>query len=118
MLLAQASTAGDDTIMGFNTADTISGDAGNDTLHGLGGSDTFVFRDGDGHDVIADFQAGAGPVNVLDLSGVSNVSSFADIEALAVQNSDHLLLDFGNGDAVELAGVTLSEIHADDFRFV
>jgi hypothetical protein len=36
-------------------------------------------------------------------------------ELLAVENSDHLLLDSG---AIDLAGVTSTEMHADDFQFV
>ena len=34
MVLAQASTSGNDTIIGFNTADVLQGGAGNDTLNG------------------------------------------------------------------------------------
>ena len=37
MLLAQASTSGNDTIIGFNTADVLQGGAGNDTLNGWSG---------------------------------------------------------------------------------
>lgn len=96
----------------------ISGGVGNDAVSGGGGDDLFIFADGGGRDVIADFQAGAGTDDAIDLRGVAGVSDFADIVALAVESSGDLLLDFAGGDRIELAGVTLSEIHADDFRFV
>jgi len=45
-------TAGDDTLVGFVTADYLDGGAGNDRLEGHGGGDTFVFGLGYGSDVI------------------------------------------------------------------
>lgn len=53
LLLAQASTSGDDVITGFSSvADVIDGGAGNDVLRGLGGGDTYLFGLGSGQDVI------------------------------------------------------------------
>ena len=37
MLLAQASTSGNDTITGFDTNDTFRGGAGNDAINGMAG---------------------------------------------------------------------------------
>ena len=54
MLLAQASTSGNDTIIGFNTADVLQGGAGNDTLNGGQGDDTYIYARGDGNDVITE----------------------------------------------------------------
>ena len=54
MLLAQASTSGNDTIVGFNTADVLHGGAGNDTLNGGQGDDTYLYARGDGNDVITE----------------------------------------------------------------
>src|SRR5262249_25196915 len=51
-ILAQAETAGDDTIYGFFSADTLDGGGGNDLLIGRGGGDTYIFGRGYGHDVI------------------------------------------------------------------
>jgi len=51
-LLQQAMTAGNDTITGFYTADTLDGGGGNDTLRGVGGGDTYLFGRGSGQDVI------------------------------------------------------------------
>ena len=52
--LAQAATAGDDVINGFNTDDTIRGGAGNDTLNGGSGNDAYVYARGDGNDTITE----------------------------------------------------------------
>ena len=72
MWLAQAPTAGDDVIDGFNTWNEINGFAGNDTINGFSGNDTltgglgndslvggnqndtYVYTRGDGHDVIVE----------------------------------------------------------------
>ncbi|WP_280138601.1 calcium-binding protein, partial [Mesorhizobium sp. 1M-11] len=51
-LLAQASTAGNDTITGFNSNDVIIGGKGDDALTGAGGNDTYVYARGDGDDTI------------------------------------------------------------------
>ncbi|WP_277345435.1 calcium-binding protein, partial [Pelagibius litoralis] len=50
-LLAQAPTAGDDVIDGFNTADVITGGAGNDTINAGWGND--LIAGGAGDDVLA-----------------------------------------------------------------
>ncbi len=51
-VLSAVSTSGDDTIVGFNTADTIRGGAGNDLIQGKGGDDSYVYARGDGADTI------------------------------------------------------------------
>ncbi|MEO7719934.1 MAG: calcium-binding protein, partial [Capsulimonas sp.] len=51
-VLDQARTSGNDTIVGYYTADTMDGGAGNDVLRGLGGGDTYLFGIGSGSDVI------------------------------------------------------------------
>jgi Ca2+-binding RTX toxin-like protein len=52
MLLAQASTNGNDAINGFNSADVVTGGKGDDSLYGGEGNDIYVYRRGDGHDVV------------------------------------------------------------------
>ncbi len=71
---------GDDRIAGGGGADTLIGDKGEDTLIGGGGDDIFVFDTAalsDGEKTILRFRSGA---DKIDLSGVSGVSRFADIE--------------------------------------
>lgn len=50
--------AGADTLVGGADADTIVGGLGDDRLFGGGGRDRFVFHNGAGRDVIADFEDG------------------------------------------------------------
>ena len=52
--LLSVETAGNDTIVAFNTDDTIAGGKGNDTLDGGGGNDTYLYARGDGNDVITE----------------------------------------------------------------
>ena len=54
LLLAQAATVGNDTVVGYHTDDTLRGGLGDDRLEGLSGDDTYLFDPGDGRDVIAD----------------------------------------------------------------
>ncbi len=89
MLLGQATTAGNDTITGFNVADVIDARAGNDTINagdgadtitgGLGNdvinggkaNDTYYYNRGDGNDTIADDVWG-GTSDQLVLSGINS----------------------------------------------
>jgi len=64
MLIAQASSDGDDTIIGFNTNDTLRGGTGDDFLDGGKGNDTYVYARGDGYDTIEEMQV-AGRYDVL-----------------------------------------------------
>jgi Ca2+-binding RTX toxin-like protein len=77
-LLEQASTSGDDVILGYFGADVMDGGAGDDELHGLGGDDIYVFGFGSGHDTVIEafevyegkfdtvaFKAGVLPADVV-----------------------------------------------------
>lgn len=52
LTLAAHQTAGNDTIIAYDTDDTLNGGAGADFLQGNGGNDTYVFGPGYGNDVI------------------------------------------------------------------
>jgi Ca2+-binding RTX toxin-like protein len=91
-LLAEAATAGDDSIVGYNTADTLAGGRGNDVLQGAAGDDTYVFAVGDGADRIVEV-AGADILRIQgytagDLTfyrvGDSLVIGAADADQIAV----------------------------------
>jgi Ca2+-binding RTX toxin-like protein len=71
LAIAGTKTAGNDTIFGFNGRDVLEGGKGNDRLIGAGGYDEYVYRLGDGNDVIID-DSGS---NKLRLEGVA----FADV---------------------------------------
>jgi Ca2+-binding RTX toxin-like protein len=112
-----AGDANNNTLLGQSGNDTIEGREGNDTLSGGGGNDNFVFSDGDGADVITDFLAGPGIGDVIDLSGVSSVTNFDDVLALAADNGVNTVIDFGGGDVVTINNVLVSMLNSNDFSF-
>ena len=108
---------GNDTLDGGKGDDSLIGGAGNDTLMGGKGDDLFVFADGDGADTIDDFVAGKRTDDVIDLTGESAVSTFADVQSLASQVGADTVIDFGGGDSITLLGVNIGDLVKDDFLF-
>ncbi len=100
-----------DNLNGAAGADTLIGGTGNDVLTGGTGSDIFVFADGDGTDRITDFGTGG---DQLDLTGVSGLAAFADVQAAMTQVGKDTRLTFGT-DVVILVGVTSSSLNSGDF---
>ena len=90
---------GRDRIIGGKGADWIYGDGGNDKLTGGKGSDNFYFYEGDGHDVITDFDAKGGGKK-QDYLGIEPSHTF---EQTHTRNG--LLLEFESGDTLLLLGV-------------
>ena len=78
------------------------------------GADTFVF--GRGRDVIEDF----GADDVIELENCLGVASFDDIVArsITIAGGDDVLIDFGNGNTLQLEDVTLLALSSEDFVFV
>ncbi|UZE48465.1 hypothetical protein ONR75_27305 [Rhodopseudomonas sp. P2A-2r] len=89
-LLAQASTSGNDIIIGYNTNDTISGAGGDDTLSGGAGDDIYVYTRGDGNDSIIEGTAG-------------NFSQFDTLRLHGIAPSAVSLFRNGNDVALEVA---------------
>ena len=97
-----------DTLFGGNGDDRLDGQAGNDLLSGDRGADRFVFRDGYGRDIIADFDGSDGDRLLLDanlwndgaLTAAQVVSRFASV------TGGRVVFDFGDGDVLDLQGVT------------
>jgi Ca2+-binding RTX toxin-like protein len=114
---------GDDRIMGGTGDDTISGGTGNDLLIGGAGLDIFIYRDGDGSDLIKDFQTGGRIRRILVGSDamqidVTGIGEFEDLMAFAHQTETGVLFDFGSGDDLFLAGTRLAALDKDSFSFV
>ncbi|MGO8600312.1 calcium-binding protein [Rhizobium ruizarguesonis] len=55
-LLAIYGTSGNDTLAGTTANDILDGRAGDDRLEGKDGTDTYIYRPGDGNDVIFDYR--------------------------------------------------------------
>jgi len=114
--------SGNDLIFAGRGRDVISGGLGNDFIFGGRGSDTFIFNEGDGTDVIFDYQESRafrrftieGDKVQLNVDGIEN---FDDLLATGQQQNGGVLFDFGDGDAIFLAGTQLSALDKDDFTF-
>ena len=89
--------------------DMLRGNIANNKLTGNGGTDIFVFRTGGGDDQIMDFTAG----DKINLAGMG--LTFADIQALGVNNAGDFLIDFGNGDSLRIENRTEASMLASDF---
>lgn len=107
---------GNDTIFGNSGFDEIIGGKGNDILWGNYNADTFVFRDGDGQDVIKDFDAN-NLFELIDLNGVSSVSTYADISSRLVDTETGALLYLNFSDQILFEGVWVSDLSESDFIF-
>jgi len=103
--------AGNDILVGGSGNDTLIGGTGNDLMAGGIGDDTFA---GDDDFTIADFRAGAGSVDRIDLRNVAGIDDFGDVLASTRAVTGGVMLDFGD-DEITLLGVQASQLHADDF---
>jgi Ca2+-binding RTX toxin-like protein len=89
-----AQTDGNDTVYGFHTADSITGGLGNDRLEGRGGSDTYVWKAGDGNDVIAELAGGSDQLQL---------SAYASSDFDYLRTSVNLILRFkATGETITL----------------
>ena len=115
--------AGNDVLFGGNGRDMISGGTGDDILFGGRGRDIFEFAQGDGADIIADFNPGrarrnffiAGDRIEIDYAGIDN---FDDLMSFASQDGRDTVFDFGNGDILVLSRTRLASLDDDAFTFV
>jgi len=103
---------GDDTLIGGSGADTLIGGGGNDILLGgdgqpVPGPDTFVYTGG--ADVIIDFDPGQ---DIVDISQLDGLSSYSDVQAVMTETQAGVVLDFGAGNSLALAGVTVAGLNA------
>lgn len=106
---------GDDEIDAETGWDRVVGGTGDDLLTGGLGSDIFVFFEGDGNDTITDFDA-TDDNEKIDLSGVSSITGFNEIQSSAVQIGDDVLILYGTG-SLTLQNVDLNDLGANDFLF-
>jgi Ca2+-binding RTX toxin-like protein len=108
--------AGDDSLIGNGGIDYFYEGAGNDTLTGGAHADVFVFEGVFNNDTITDFWAGATRTDRVWFRGDS-IDSYAELVAATSQTSAGVLIDAGAQGTVLLKGLTIAQLHADDFLF-
>lgn len=98
-------------ISGASGRQTIDGGLGDDVLRGGGGADTFLFKAGNGSDLILDFSAD----DNVRLTGYG-FSSFADVKANMVQSGSDVRLNLGSNEFLVFANTTVDQLKADQFE--
>ena len=104
--------AGNDTLVGGQGNDIIFGGLGNDTLIGGTGSDKFVFRAGDGHDAITDFDVDE---DTLEIE-LSPYLTLNDLHAMFSQYNSYIIMDLGSGNSVRLNDLNIEDLTLENFR--
>jgi hypothetical protein len=107
-----AGGAGNDRLYGGAGNDRLYGGSGNDILSGGAGRDTFVYRSGDGRDLILDFTQGQ---DVIDLSSFGYANKAAAI-ADGVSFTGNTIT-FKSGDSLTLKNVDVSALAESSFIF-
>jgi len=108
---------GEDLLYGGTGDDRLVGGGGDDLLYGGSGNDKFIFREGWGRDVIKDF-AVASTAEVIDLSAVAEITSFADLvdNHLSTNASGFAVITAGVN-RITIEGVSAASLTAGDFIF-
>jgi uncharacterized protein (TIGR01370 family) len=97
-------------LLGGAGNDILDGAGGNDVLFGEAGNDVFIFTQGTGSDVIADFTRGQ---DRIDISSYG--LTFAQLQSRFAQVGGDGAIQFANGDVIILNSVTMSQLTATDF---
>ena len=106
-------SAGNDVLLGGNGADVLIGGPEN-TLTGGNGPDTFLFRTDFGANTITDFDVKNDMIQIDD----SVFQDVADLFAHTIDTAAGTVIDDGAGNTITLTGVTLAQLHANDFYLV
>jgi Ca2+-binding RTX toxin-like protein len=96
--------------------DYLFGGLGNDAMTGGTEADVFVFEAGFGADTITDFWAGATRTDRIWLKGVG-FDDFNDVLASATDSAEGAVINIAGHGTIALAGVSIAQLHADDFIF-
>ncbi|WP_165940326.1 calcium-binding protein [Rhizobium laguerreae] len=90
-VLQQAVTDGNDTIDGFNVADTIRGGRGDDSLNGQGSNDSYLYARGDGNDAITEYENAGDDdrlvFNNINASDVTLVRTGIDLKLVVAESA-------------------------------
>jgi Ca2+-binding RTX toxin-like protein len=108
---------GNDILSGAAGNDILLGNAGNDNLTGGANNDVFVFTASFGKDTITDFVAGSSTDDVIEFDDAV-FANLTAVLAAATQFGADTLITYDANNTIILKNVTMSNLHADDFRFV
>ncbi len=122
---------GNDVLQGGDGSDRLAGGDGDDDLRGGEGQDVFVFNANFGHDRIGDFSAHGSLHDVIDLAmNLVTDNERDDFEAFRAEHGSdvggHARLHFNVGTdsdgrsveaTIDLNGIALAQLLANDFRF-
>lgn len=105
--------AGNDFLHGGPGNDEIDGGRGKDTLSGGPGRDKFEFDEGDGKDVIKDFEDGR-DIIVIDASGAQ---TFSQLIIRKNDSGDATITWKGSNNLITVLGIEPKQLTAKDFYF-
>jgi len=105
---------GNDHLYGYAGNDTLIGGKGRDYMAGGKGADSFVYTAGMSIDRIADFKPGT---DKLDVSGLTGVTGFADMQPMIHKHADGAVVAFSATEKFILVNVNPADLTADDFLF-
>ncbi len=114
---------GNDILTGGQGDDVIDGGTGNDTLRGdpdlpgAHGSNTFVFRLGDGQDIIRGFDPALDRISLMSSPYVNSMSDIFGSEDPAPAASTTISTGPGYADSVTLEGVSPDDLSPANFVF-
>jgi len=111
-----AAGTGDDELNGLAGDDLLAGGAGSDVLTGGTGADVFQFKSQEsGHDVVTDFDVGAGDLLEFDSA---TFASFSEVMLAAQDDGTDTTITIDADTSVRLDGVVVTALSSDDFSFV
>lgn len=99
--------AGADQLYGAAGTDTLTGGTGDDLLTGGAGADTFRFAEGDGHDIVADFELGVDQLLLGDV--LLDPRNFAPLGVTATAAGGDVVLSYGAGDTITLRDQAIAD---------
>ena len=94
---------GDDALFGGDGNDLITAGIGDDTITGGAGRDQFKFRQGDGTDVITDFESGQDRIIFSD-----HQTTWRDLTT--VMDGDDAVIHYGERDILTVEDATLGDV--------
>jgi Ca2+-binding RTX toxin-like protein len=109
---------GNNKLYGMDGNDILDGAYGNDSLTGGAGNDIFVFKTGYGKDVIADFNAGFGVTDVIDLDLGSEFDTFDEVIAAATQVGLNTVIQIDVNTTITLHNTMKISLVSDDFLYL